>query len=202
MSILLQGFCNLTMMRYTVYSGEPIIVGGLRTWPGPRFWMTCWAVFDLASVWPYNASNAAVPVAAIILGRLPQSDDDRMIVKALGFVIFLLAFVPLVFGGTVYRMLEKIMTAKLVLVLGYLSLIAVTIVSWPVIRDVSHRLLPCRHRARCVPRRSSSSATSPFAKITAKWSTSPAEPGKKTASRLATFPSPTGKRRHSVRSAK
>ena len=34
-SILLQGFCNLTMMRYTVYSGEPIIVGGLRTWPGP-----------------------------------------------------------------------------------------------------------------------------------------------------------------------
>ena len=135
-SILLQGFCNLTMMRYTVYSGEPIIVGGLRIWPGPRFWMTCWAVFDLASVWPYNASNAAVPVAAIILGRLPQSDDDRMIVKALGFAIFLLAFVPLVFGGTVYRMLEKIMTAKLVLVLGYLSLIAVTFVSWPVIHDV------------------------------------------------------------------
>ena len=28
------------------------------------------------------------------------------------------------------------MTAKLVLVLGYLSLIAVTLVSWPVIRDV------------------------------------------------------------------
>ena len=51
-------------------------------------------------------------------------------------LIFLLAFVPLIFGGTVYRMLEKIMTAKLVLVLGYLSLIAVTLVSWPVIRDV------------------------------------------------------------------
>src|SRR4029077_745328 len=68
-SILLQGFCNLTMMRYTVYSGETIIVGGLRPWPGPRFWMACGAVFDLASVWPYNASNAAVPVAAIVLGH-------------------------------------------------------------------------------------------------------------------------------------
>jgi hypothetical protein len=33
-------------------------------------------------------------------------------------------------------MLERIMTAKLVLVLGYLSLIAVTLISWPVIRDV------------------------------------------------------------------
>ncbi len=135
-SILLQGFCNLTMMRYTVYSGEPIIVGGLRTWPGPWGWMTCWAIFDIASVWPYNASNAAVPLAALILGHLPQTDADRALVKGLGMTVFVLAFVPLVFGGTVYRMLEKIMTAKLVLVLGYLSLIAVTLVSWPVIRDV------------------------------------------------------------------
>jgi hypothetical protein len=135
-SILLQGFCNLTMMRYTVYSGEPIIVGGLRTRPGPWFWMTCWAIFDLASVWPYNASNAAVPLAALLLGHLPQTDGDRALVKALGMTIFALAFVPLIFGGTVYRMLEKIMTAKLVLVLGYLSLIAVTLVSWPVVRDV------------------------------------------------------------------
>ncbi len=98
--------------------------------------MTCWAIFDLASVWPYNASNAAVPLAAVFLGHLPQTDGDRALVKGLGFIIFLLAFVPLIFGGTVYRMLEKIMTAKLVLVLGYLSLIAVTLVSWPVIRDV------------------------------------------------------------------
>lgn len=136
LSILLQGFCNLMMMRYTVYSGEPIIVGGLRTWPGPRWWVTGYAVLDLASIWPYNASNAAVPLAAVFLGRLPQSMADQTIVKIFGFAIFLLAFVPLVFGGTVYRMLERIMTAKLVLVLGYLSLIAVTLVSWPVIREV------------------------------------------------------------------
>jgi hypothetical protein len=135
-SIIFQGFCNLTMMRYTVFSGEPIIVGGLRTWPGPWAWMTCWAIFDIASVWPYNASNAAVPLAAVLLGHLPQTDGDRALVKGLGMTVFLLAFVPLIFGGTVYRMLEKIMTAKLVLVLGYLSLIAVTIVSWPVVRDV------------------------------------------------------------------
>ncbi len=136
-SILLQGFCNLTMMRYTVYSGEPIIVGGLRTWPGPRFWMACWAVFDhrlglaLQRLERRGAPGRRYPRAAC---RRPTPIDA--LVKALGFAIFLLAFVPLVFGGTVYRMLEKIMTAKLVLVLGYLSLIAVTLVSWPVIRDV------------------------------------------------------------------
>jgi hypothetical protein len=136
LSILFQGFCNLTMMRYTIYSGEPIIVGGLRTWPGPGVWVACYALLDIASIWPFNASNAAVPLAAVVLGRLPQTIADQALVKVFGFAIFLLAFVPLVFGGTVYRMLERIMTAKLVLVLGYLSLVAVTLVSWPVFREI------------------------------------------------------------------
>ena len=34
-SIVLQVFCNLMMMRFTLYCGEPIIAGGMRTWPGP-----------------------------------------------------------------------------------------------------------------------------------------------------------------------
>ncbi len=150
-SIVLQVFSNLTMMRFTVYCGEPVIVGGLRTWPGPRFWMGCYAVLDMTSIWPYNASNAAIPLAAVVLGHLPRTGVDQTLVKSCEFGVFLLAFVPLVFGGTVYRMLEKIMTAKLVLVFGYLSLIAVTMVSWPVIRDVctgffSFGVLPARAR--------------------------------------------------------
>ena len=137
LSILLQAFCNLAMMRYAVYSGEPIIVGGLRTWPGPAAWMGVYLILDIAAIWPYNASNAAVPLAAVLLGHLPQTPSDHVLVKALGFTVFVLAFVPLIFGGTVYRMLEKIMTAKLVLVLGYLSIIAVAMVSWPVVKDVA-----------------------------------------------------------------
>ncbi len=136
-SILLQAFCNLVMMRYAVYSGEPIIVGGLRTWPGPACWIGLYAVLDIAAIWPYNASNAAVPLAAVWLGHLPQTGSDQALVKVLGFTIFLLSFVPLIFGGTVYRMLERIMTAKLVLVLGYLSVIALLMVSWPVVCDVA-----------------------------------------------------------------
>jgi hypothetical protein len=134
-SIVLQVFCNLMMMRYTVYCGEPIIVGGLRTWPGPLAWIACYGLLDLAAIWPYNASNAAVPLAAAILGRLPGATDLGM-VKSLGYAIFVLSFVPLIFGGTVYRMLEKIMTIKLVVVLVYLSLIAVFMVSAPVAWEV------------------------------------------------------------------
>src|ERR1051325_1244059 len=58
-SIILQVFCNLLMMRYALYTGEPIIVGGLRTWPGPWLWILMYALLDLGSIWPYNASNAA-----------------------------------------------------------------------------------------------------------------------------------------------
>lgn len=135
-SILLQGFCNLMFMRYAVYCGEPMNVGILRTWPGPTCWMIFFAILEFPGLFPYNASNAAVPLAAAVIGHLPQTETDQLIVKALGIAIFLLAFLPLIFGGTVYRMLEKIMTAKLVVVLGYLSVIAVTMVSAPVVWDV------------------------------------------------------------------
>ena len=124
-SIVFQVFANLILMRYTVYCGEPIVVGGMRVWPGPRFWIALYATLDLAALWPYNAANAAVPLAAAILGHLPELSDAGF-VKKLGCGIFLLAFVPLIFGGTVYRMLEKIMTFKLVVVLGYLTFVAVS----------------------------------------------------------------------------
>ena len=35
-SIVFQVFCNLMMMRYAIYCGEPIVVGILRTKPGPK----------------------------------------------------------------------------------------------------------------------------------------------------------------------
>ncbi len=134
-SIVLQGFANLMFMRYAIYCGEPVNVGILRTWPGPKAWIVFFAVLDVAAIFPYNASNAAIPLSAAFLGRLPRP-EDMLLVRGLGIGIFLLCFVPLIFGGTVYRMLEKIMAAKLVVVLGYLSIIAVTMVSAPVVWDV------------------------------------------------------------------
>jgi hypothetical protein len=134
-SILFQGFANIMFMRYALYCGEPMNVGILRLWPGPTFWMFGFLLLEVGAILPYNASNAAVPLSAAFLGRLP-SQDDANLVKWLGIAIFLLSFVPLIFGGTVYKMLEKIMTAKLVVVLGYLTIIAVTMVSAPVVWDV------------------------------------------------------------------
>ncbi len=59
-------------------------------------------------------------------------DPERSTVNWLGYAIFLSAFVPLIFGGKVYNMVEKIMAAKTVLVLGFLIFLGVFYVEWRV----------------------------------------------------------------------
>ncbi len=127
-AILMQVFYNLAVMRYALYTGEPIMVGYFRTPPGPHFWTFFYLISDLGGLWPYLSSNAAVPLAAVILGRLPGAGDDAL-VRGLGYAIFLSAFVPLVFGGKIYNAIERLMVAKLVVVLGYLGFVAVVFVS-------------------------------------------------------------------------
>jgi hypothetical protein len=82
---------------------------------------------DLGALWPYLSSNAAVPLAAVLLGRLPGAGDDAL-VRSLGTGIYLSCFVPLIFGGKIYNALERIMVAKLVLVLSYLGVVALLFV--------------------------------------------------------------------------
>ena len=146
LSIIAQVFCNLEMMRYTLYCGEPIVVGFFRTWPGPRLWTFVYVLLDFAAIWPFNASNAAVPLAAAVLGHLPGGEvpttllglalTERELVKVLGYLIFLAAFLPLIFGGTIYRMLERVMAFKLVVVLGYLVFAVALTASPGTIREV------------------------------------------------------------------
>ncbi len=127
-SILLQLFYNLSVMRYTLYTGEPVMIGFFRTWPGPLFWGLFYLSFEFGSVWPYLSSNAAVPLASVILGRLPGAADAAL-VRNLSYAVFLTAFVPLVFGGKIYTTLERVMVAKLTLILAYLTFVTVFFVS-------------------------------------------------------------------------
>ena len=145
LSIIAQVFCNLEMMRYTLYCGEPILVGAFRTRPGPRLWTPVYMVAELGHIWPYNVASAAVPVAAAMLGHLPGdgsveflgiSMSERGLVSTLGVTLFLLAFVPLIFGGTVYKTLERLMTFKLIFVLIFLSVVSVFFVSGPTAKEV------------------------------------------------------------------
>jgi hypothetical protein len=177
-SILAQLAYNVGVMRYALYCGESIFVGYMRLLPGPRFWTGVYLFVDFFGLWPYLAANAAVPLAAALLGHLPgalpttylpadevarrtgvdvrvveqMKADPRQFGTApgqtplpppiadqvkreatlrhwLGYAIFVGCFVPLVFGGKIFDVLQRIMVVKVGSVLGYLLFLGVFYVS-------------------------------------------------------------------------
>jgi len=137
-SIVFQVVYNLEVMRYALYCGEPIFIGFFRTRPGPRFWLLCYMTLFLAHIWPFMASNAAVPLASAMIGHLPGNGvvnllgftlSEVMLVKVLGYAVFFVAFLPLIFGGKISSMLESLMFFKLVVVFGFLLVVGLFMVS-------------------------------------------------------------------------
>ena len=129
LSIVGQVFYNIEISRYTLYTGEPIFTGKFRTLPGPKFWLFAYLLLDFGAVFPYLAANAATPLAAVLLGgNLPDplhNDMHWWLLRILGYAIFLLALIPLIFGGKIYNALKAIMSFKIVVVLGFLTFLAI-----------------------------------------------------------------------------
>src|SRR5688500_7655309 len=73
-SILGQVVYNLEVSRYTLYCGEPIFNGKFRLPPSPMFWLCAYLVLDFGSVFPYLVANAATPLAAVMVGEVPNLD--------------------------------------------------------------------------------------------------------------------------------
>jgi hypothetical protein len=128
LSVLAQVIYNIEISRYTLYTGEPIFTGKFRTLPGPRFWVLAYLFLDLGSVFPYLAANAATPVATLLKGGVvpnPAVDSgDFWLMKILAYAIFVLALVPMLFGGKIYNSLRAVMTFKIVVVFGFLLFLA------------------------------------------------------------------------------
>jgi hypothetical protein len=123
LSILGQVIYNLEISRYTLYTGEPIFTGKFRTMPGPRFWLGIYLLLDVGSIFPYLAASAATPCAALYLQDIPNPDvfpAHKALLQNLSYIIFLVCFLPLIFGGKIYNALKAIMTVKIVVVMGFL----------------------------------------------------------------------------------
>jgi hypothetical protein len=127
LSILGQVIYNIEISRYTLYTGEPIFTGKFRTLPGPRFWVVIYLLLDFGTVFPYLAASAATPLLAIYLGKTPDPNNvawQGTVLKVLALGIFLLSFIPLIFGGKIYNSLKAVMSFKIVTVMGFLLIVA------------------------------------------------------------------------------
>ncbi len=128
-AILLQSFLNIECIRYALYTGEPIFTGYLRCRPGPRFWSIAYLFVDSGMFFPaFAASIAQLLIAAYLgVGNMP-GDAHRFAVMWVGIAVTLTCYVLMLFGGTIYKMLQGLMTFKILWVLTYLLLIDIFLV--------------------------------------------------------------------------
>jgi hypothetical protein len=128
-AVLLQVVLNQEMGRYTLYTGEPIVTGFMRTWPGPTFWGTTYAVFGLAQYgWPGWALASATATTALLLGRMPGTADSTTVI-AIGYGTFAACFAVTLAGRKVERTIEYAMWIMVAAILVYLAIVDVFTVS-------------------------------------------------------------------------
>ena len=125
-SIIAQVVYNLEVSRYALYTGEPIFTGKFRLRPGPMFWLVVYLILDFGAVFPYVAASAATPAAALWLGEIPdaKNPEHKELLVQLSYGIFVLAFVPLFFGRRIYDSVRRLMTVKVVVILGFLGILS------------------------------------------------------------------------------
>lgn len=125
-SILVQVLYNIEISRYTLYTGEPIFTGKFRIVPGPMFWVFIYLLLDWGSFLPYLATNASIAILKLFDAGFDLSADGADFkLKLTSTLIYLGLAVPLFVGGKVYNSLKFVMSAKLVLVFGFLLTVGI-----------------------------------------------------------------------------
>lgn len=127
-AILAQVVYNIEVGRYALATGEPILTGFMRAWPGPTAWICLILALSIGSFIPAMSTNAASIVVAAWLDRPPLA-ADAWLVKLTAYVLLGLVTLPILAGGKVYNTLQVIFTAKVVAVLGFCTLVGLTCVT-------------------------------------------------------------------------
>src|SRR5262249_61086554 len=115
--------------RYTMYTGEPVFTGFMRTNPGRKFWGPVYAVLAFMQLgWPGWALSAATAIAAAFLGRLP-GDADRQLVIFWGFLTFFPPLPIVAFGSKIETTMEWAEWLMVALILAFLIFVGVFFVA-------------------------------------------------------------------------
>lgn len=136
LTLLAQYLYNVEASRYTLYTGEGIMTGKLRLRPGPRFWTVTYGVIDIWTMLPYQLAGVAVTLAAVVLGRIPDPATETGLMRGLTYLVLVLFPIPLIFGGTIYRMVKQLVMVKVFFVLGFLLATLAFLGSWATLADV------------------------------------------------------------------
>lgn len=133
-AIVLQMILNTEAIRYTLWSGEPIVGGFLRLGPGAGFWAAFYTVLAFVHLaWPALALSSAGTAFSLLFGRLPGGPVDSSILSWMGSGVLLATSCVLLFGGTIERTLERVswfMLGYIFLFLVVVNVVAVPFAHW------------------------------------------------------------------------
>ncbi len=125
-AITLQTILNTELVRYTLYTGEPVITGYMRTKPHATFWAWFYAILSFLQLgWPAWAGSAAGAIFFLFAGRMANNTDSNT-VYGIGVVAFLTCVAILVFSGKrIERTLEILNWILIVFILGTLIILCI-----------------------------------------------------------------------------
>lgn len=105
-AIFLQTVLNTELVRYTLYTGEPAVIGFMRTRPHARFWAIVYAFLYLAQTgWPAWAGAAAGAIFYLVAGRLADEAASGQ-VYWIGVGVYMACVAILLVGRRIEHTLE------------------------------------------------------------------------------------------------
>jgi len=118
--IFLQMIFNLEAIRYTLYSGEPILTGIMRLRPGSRIWGIFYIVMGVIQlVAPAMALGCANVLFAAAAGREPVKADANSLLW-ISFIVVAVGVVLLLSGKSVEKVLERLSWGMVIFIFSFL----------------------------------------------------------------------------------
>ncbi len=129
-AIILQVIFNLEGVRYTLYTGEPILTGIMRLHPGSKCWGLFYILLSVAQLGvPALAASCAAVVFASLYGRIPGSEGDAWTLLLITCSIVLGSTLLLMCGRTVEKVLERLSWFMVLMIFLFLIVVNVLLVS-------------------------------------------------------------------------
>lgn|GEM_PF-66004 len=128
-AVVLQTIFNLEAVRYTLYTGEPILTGFMRLNPGRLFWGWFYILISVAQLaTPALAAACGGVIFAAIYRHTPDNANQQAIQHWISTGVILFAVALLLSGKSIERMLEKLSWAMIIFIFTFLILVNVIFV--------------------------------------------------------------------------
>jgi hypothetical protein len=128
--IIIQSLFNLEAVRYTLYTGEPIITGIMRLRPGPKFWAPFYLIIGAAQL----ATPALAVGAATVLITAYAGDNAgpeyNMARGVVAMVIIVITVILLQSGKSIERVLERASWLMVAFIFTFLIAVNIGFVPW------------------------------------------------------------------------